>query len=157
MAMNKYFILLAAEVLAGAVGFFLVIVVIVVASLDVEEFLFDLKTRLIGVAFVIPFFKIISGYYLLVWGYLRQSHQEMSNLSGCQYLTIFAIALMSVLILIALDSMRYSSEFMIRFISLLEEFFLIGSPMAKFVYAGIISCLVAPKLVMLMKLRKYQR
>ncbi len=154
--MNKYFILLSAEVLAGAIGFFLVIAVIVVFSHDVGEFLFDLKTRLIGLALVIPFIKLISGYYLLLWGYLRLTHQNMSDFSGHRYLAIFAIALMSVLILMALDSIRYNGEFLVRFTSLMKEFFLFRNPMAKFVYAGILSCLIAPKLAILMGLGKSQ-
>ena len=155
--MNKYFIFLGAEVLAGAIGFFLVISVIVMISHDVGEFVFDLKTRLIGLALIIPIIKLISGYYLIMWGYLSLTHQNMSNFSGHQYLAIFAIALMSVLILIAVDSIRYSGEFLMRFTSLMKEFFLFGNPMAKFVYAGIASCLIAPKLAILMGLGKSQK
>lgn len=150
MTANKYFILLGAEVLAGAIGFFLVISVIVVVNHDVGEFLFDLKKRLIGVALIIPFIKLISGYYLFLWGYFRLTHQKMSNFSGRQYLAIIVIALMSVLILMTVDSMLYHGEFLMRFSSLMKEFFLFKNPMAKFVYAGIVSCLFVPKLVILM-------
>lgn len=154
--MNKYFILLGAEVLAAAMGFFLVIAVIAVVNHDVGEFSFDLKTRLIGVALIIPFIKLISGYYLIMWGYLRLTHQNISHFSGRQCLIIFAIALVSVLILIAVDSMRCNGKFLMRFRSLIKEFFLFRNPMAKFVYAGIVSCLIAPKLAILMGLEKYQ-
>jgi hypothetical protein len=156
MTMNKYFILLGAEVLAAAMVFFLVIAVIAVVNHDVGEFIFDLKTRLIGVALIIPFIKLISGYYLILWGYLRLTHQKMSHFSGRQYLAIIVIALMSVLILMVVDSIQYNGEFLTRLISLMQEFFLFKNPMAKFVYAGIVSCLIAPKLAGLMGLGKYQ-
>jgi hypothetical protein len=78
----------------------------------------------------------------------------MSHFSGRQYLAIIVIALMSVLILMTVDSMRYNGEFLMRFSSLMKEFFLFRNPMAKFVYAGIVSCLIAPKLAILMGLGK---
>jgi hypothetical protein len=154
--MKKYFILIGAEVLAGAISFFLVIAAIVLFSHDVAEFLFDLKGRLIGFILLIPFIKLISGYYFIMWVCLRLTHQNLSDFSGRQYLVIFGIALMSVLILIALDSMRYSGEFLINFTSLMKEFFLFRNPMAKFVYAGIVSCLIVPKLAILMGFGKSQ-
>jgi hypothetical protein len=58
--MKKYFILIGAEVLAGAISFFLVIAAIVLFSHDVAEFLFDLKARLIGFALLIPFIKLMA-------------------------------------------------------------------------------------------------
>jgi hypothetical protein len=156
MILNKYFILFGAEVIAGAIGFFLVIAAIAVISHDVGEFLFDLKARLIGIALLIPFIKLISGYYLILWAYLRLTHQNISEFSGHHYLSILAIALMSVLILMAVDSIRYNGEFLVRFTSLMKEFFLFRNPMAKFVYAGIVSCLIAPKLAILMGLGRAQ-
>lgn len=156
MTMNKYFILIGAEVLAGAIGFFLVIAVIMVVSHNVGEFLFDLRTRLIGLALIIPFIKLISGYYLIVWGYLRLTHQNMSNFSGHQYFVIFIIALLCILILMAVESIPYNGEPLMRFTLLMKEFFLFRNPMAKFVYAGIVSCLLAPKLAILMGYGKSQ-
>lgn len=80
----------------------------------------------------------------------------MSHFSGRQYLAIFTIALISILILIAVDSVRYHGEFLMHITSLMKEFFLFRNPMPKFVYAGIVSCLISPKVAGLMGLGKSQ-
>lgn len=153
--MYRYIQPIFAEVIAGVLAFAIVWLLFYVFFPDSSMRLGDMAIKAIPMSFAIIFFKIITGYYLMLWLFLRISERQLSHLSASTILSVILLSIIAILLLITADSVIQAVNnkyaFDKRFASLAREFFNPFEPIAKYVYSGVVASAIAPVILKLIR------